>query len=101
MRIVALPLLRANVLSKKSSTTDKNGASDPTLTYYHFQLKAPRSMTEAGDESEQQGRLKTWVSWASTKAADTWAGFGKAPEGNWKVCLLLKPLQRANSCYFS
>ena len=45
------------------------------LTYYHF-VTPPR---------EKKGT--DWVSWTTRKAAELWAGFGKAPEGHWKVRL--------------
>lgn len=87
MRIIALPLTRPGGLGKTKPAIAKTGKSDPTLTYYHFQLTSPHDPNaDAGDKD--QGRLKKLAKWASTKAAETWAGFGKAPEGNWKVCVL-------------
>ncbi|KAK1222343.1 hypothetical protein PQX77_014821 [Marasmius sp. AFHP31] len=49
------------------------------LTYYHFQLHD----SSAAKAKAQEG----WVSWAQEKASATWSGFGKAPEGSWKVRL--------------
>ncbi|KAL0067519.1 hypothetical protein AAF712_005510 [Marasmius tenuissimus] len=47
------------------------------LTYYHFQLHD----SSAAKAKAQEG----WVSWAQEKASATWSGFGKAPEGSWKL----------------
>lgn len=82
MRIIALPLTRAAVLSRNHDATNTSGSSNPPLTFYHFQLKSPPA---AGEEDRKQSEIKSLVQWVSTKAADTWAGFGKAPEGSWKV----------------
>jgi hypothetical protein len=93
MRIIALPLTRAAILPHTSTNT--GGISDPALTFYHFQLRLPPdSDAIARNERKKQGRIKTLVKWVSTKALDTWAGFGKAPEGNWKVCSICLPLLR-------
>ena len=66
MRILALPLVAA---SKTPETTPSTH-----LTYYHFATPPPR--VDKG---------KTWTQWTTDKAAGLWAGFGKAPEGTWKV----------------
>ncbi|EIN13022.1 hypothetical protein PUNSTDRAFT_98047 [Punctularia strigosozonata HHB-11173 SS5] len=63
LRIIALPLTRA---------TRTHGA----LTYYQFVTPVP-----AGEANKSPGLIK----WASNKAVGVWAGFGKAPEGNWKL----------------
>jgi|ERR1700692_4212100 hypothetical protein len=86
MRIIALPLTRSAILSKNHPPTNINASSDITLTFYHFQLRSPPDV-DARDEGKdkKQSQLKTLIKWASTKAADAWAGFGKAPEGSWKV----------------
>jgi hypothetical protein len=88
MRIIALPLTRSAILRKNHRPTNTNGnaKSDPALTFYHFQLRSPPEVdAKDGAKGKKQGRIKTLAKWASTKAADTWAGFGKAPEGSWKV----------------
>jgi Mitochondrial K+-H+ exchange-related len=86
MRIIALPLTRAAILPKNHAPTNAGGISGPALTFYHFQLRSPpgAGLTDAENE-KKQGRIKSLVTWVSTKAADAWAGFGRAPEGNWKV----------------
>lgn len=81
MRIIALPLARPALLNGNHSPIGKLGLANPSLTYYQFQLTAPREKTE----EEEEGRTQNLVSWVTTKAADAWAGFGKAPQGNWKV----------------
>ncbi|GJE88527.1 mitochondrial K -H exchange-related-domain-containing protein [Phanerochaete sordida] len=65
LRIVALPLVTASHTPESSSSGH--------LTYYHFATR-PR---------KQDGK-PGWAEWATHKAADLWAGFGKAPEGHWK-----------------
>ncbi|KIM80956.1 hypothetical protein PILCRDRAFT_821813 [Piloderma croceum F 1598] len=86
MRIIALPLTRAAILPTNHSPTNEGGIFDPTLTFYHFQLRSPpgTGLTDR-ENGKKQGRIKSLVTWVSTKAADTWAGFGRAPEGNWKL----------------
>lgn len=64
MRIIALPL-----------TTARRAPIPGPLTYYHFQTPPP-------PEDAKRGGV---VKWASKKASDLWAGFGKAKEGTWKV----------------
>jgi hypothetical protein len=86
MRIIAFPLTRAAILPKNYAAMNASGTSDPALTFYHFQLRSPPGAGVTDEEKgKKQGRIKSLVTWVSTKAADTWAGFGKAPEGNWKV----------------
>ena len=65
LRILALPLV---------SVSKTPGTSSSHLTYYHFTTPPPHPE-----------RTKTWTNWATDKAADLWAGFGKAKEGTWKV----------------
>ena len=62
MRIIVLPL-----------TTASRSPTHEHLTYYHF-VTPPR---------DDKG--KDWSRWIGVKAAEIWAGFGKAPEGSWKV----------------
>jgi hypothetical protein len=86
IRIIALPLTRSGVLSGTRPLADKTRAPNPSLTYYHFQLTSPSALNGANEQdSGIQGRLRNVIKWASTKAADGWAGFAKAPEGSWKV----------------
>ena len=58
MRIIAIPL-----------------TSDPSrATYYHFQTPKP-------SDTAKPSLLKK----VTGKVADLWAGFGRSPEGSWKV----------------
>ncbi|PSR71977.1 hypothetical protein PHLCEN_2v12187 [Hermanssonia centrifuga] len=66
MRIIALPLTTA------SRTPDS--AASGHLTYVHFVTPPPK---------EEEGT--NWLKWTTGKAADLWAGFGKAEDGTWKV----------------
>ena len=68
MRIIALPLTTAK---------RKPNGIHSHLTYYHFVTPPPNNETK-----------QTWANWATSKASDIWAGFGKAPEGHWKVCTM-------------
>ncbi|KAH8114328.1 mitochondrial K+-H+ exchange-related-domain-containing protein [Phellopilus nigrolimitatus] len=61
MRILALPL------TAEASTSGQH-------TYYHFQTPAP---------VETNGK-PSLLKKVTGKAAELWAGFGKAPEGSWK-----------------
>lgn len=71
MRIIALPL----------ATPSKPVHGRPTehLTYYHFVTPPDTTHTI------------TWTKRIVAKASDIWAGFGKAPEGNWKVRMCPDP----------
>jgi hypothetical protein len=60
MRIIALPL------TTKTATRD-------ALTYYHFITRAPAPAVQ-----------QSYVGKAQAKAANVWAGFGKA-KGGWQV----------------
>ncbi|OSD07619.1 hypothetical protein PYCCODRAFT_1430864 [Trametes coccinea BRFM310] len=64
MRIIALPL------TPPCKPTDGRPAEH--LTYYHFITPT------------ESAKTTSWSKWAAAKAADLWAGLGKAPEGNWK-----------------
>ncbi|KAF8582808.1 hypothetical protein K439DRAFT_1647417 [Ramaria rubella] len=68
MRIIALPLTTRATNSRVSTNL-------LPLTYYHFQ-----SPSHKLDDKGKQNIVKR----ATSKAAETWAGFGKAPDGNWK-----------------
>ena len=75
MRIIALPL------TPPCKPINGRPAAEH-LTYYHF-ITPP------------DNRKSTWSKWIVAKASDLWAGLGKAPEGNWKVCLLFGVWQNA------
>ncbi|KAH9920453.1 mitochondrial K+-H+ exchange-related-domain-containing protein [Fomitopsis serialis] len=65
VRIIALPL--ATPSARKSHGVVEH------LTYYHFVTPPP-----------MEGKTRNWAAWVQNKAADLWAGLGKAPEGNWR-----------------
>ena len=65
MRIIALPLTPPAKMG--------NGKTAEHLTYYHF-VTPPDNL-----------KTTSWSKWVVAKASDLWAGFGKAPEGHWKV----------------
>ncbi|KAF8073504.1 mitochondrial K+-H+ exchange-related-domain-containing protein [Lyophyllum atratum] len=82
LRIIAIPLTRPKIKASPST------AAARPLTYYQFQISPPTPPTP--QPSEGEGSRSRWipeggiVNWVSTKAGDTWAGFGKA-EGGWKL----------------
>lgn len=65
VRIIVLPL--ATPSARKSRGLGEH------LTYYHFVTPPPI-----------EGKTRNWAAWVQNKAADLWAGLGKAPEGNWR-----------------
>jgi hypothetical protein len=69
MRIIALPLTR-----RSTSYAQLPGSKSSLLTYYHFQINNSGKKLEGGV-----------ARWATTKASNIWASFGKAEEGSWKV----------------
>jgi hypothetical protein len=73
MRIIALPLVRPS-----PSSSSKN-----ILTYYHFQIH------DKGKGKGKDGGLSGIVKWATDKASDTWANFGKGKEGSWQVSFFI------------
>ncbi|KII90774.1 hypothetical protein PLICRDRAFT_106278 [Plicaturopsis crispa FD-325 SS-3] len=73
MRIIALPLTRPGRRSTKA-----------VLTYYQFQVHHPKDSANA-DGKAPSSSVGRYVKLAQQKAADIWAGFGKAKEGNWKL----------------
>jgi len=97
MRIIAVPLTRPNTRVLRAAT---NGTKLNRLTYYQFQISAKQKpLLTASDKKpgvgfSEEAEKKGWlpeqgiVNWATGKAADIWAGFGKA-EGGWKVCFIL------------
>ncbi|KAJ2932347.1 hypothetical protein H1R20_g4761, partial [Candolleomyces eurysporus] len=105
-RIIALPLSRPlppralaptnNSLPTGNLPQPNGGQHGPgPLTYYHFQLsskKKRKQKEKEGNNPEVDAKPKSrWslpeggiTAWVQAKAAETWAGFGKA-EGGWKL----------------
>jgi len=95
MRIIAVPLTRPNTRVIRAT----NGTKLNRLTYYQFQISAKQKLLSTatsdkkkpGESASEEVEKKGWlpeqgiVNWATGKAAEIWAGFGKA-EGGWKVC---------------
>ncbi|KAF9468714.1 mitochondrial K+-H+ exchange-related-domain-containing protein [Collybia nuda] len=83
LRIIAIPLTRPTTIQNST----KNALRSRILTYYQFQITSPPKPTPelANGESRPWWRPEGGVgNWITTKAAETWAGFGKA-EGGWKL----------------
>ncbi|KAG2151325.1 mitochondrial K+-H+ exchange-related-domain-containing protein [Suillus clintonianus] len=80
MRIIALPLALPKIPPDHNLKPHAVFNPNRMLVYYHFDLSQGNSV-----RSQDQSAIKRAVKWASTKAADLWAGFGKAPEGSWKL----------------
>jgi hypothetical protein len=80
MRIIALPLARPKIPPDHGLKLHAVFNPNRMLVYYHFDLS--RNDTTNKDD---QSTIKRAVKWASTKSADLWAEFGKAPEGSWKA----------------
>jgi len=107
-RIIAVPLTRPRRPGFGTSTSAPQpggtGSGLNSLTYYQFQITAKKARKSSlaasssggqkteGDASQNSSSSRwQWpeegiVQWATAKAADTWAGFGKA-KGGWKVCV--------------
>jgi hypothetical protein len=91
MRIITIPLTRPRAAFINSI---QNERANRGLTYYQFQITSPLkpSNTTSRSDDPKDSWLSRWtpeggvMKWVSTKAADTWAGFGKA-NGGWKVRL--------------
>ncbi|KAH9480812.1 hypothetical protein JR316_0007413 [Psilocybe cubensis] len=89
IRIVALPLTRPSGTMLSSGQLGR-------LTYYQFQISAKQKQASASEkgqvavDGEAEVEKKGWLpeegvtNWVSKKAADIWAGFGKA-KGGWKL----------------
>ncbi|KAJ3792322.1 mitochondrial K+-H+ exchange-related-domain-containing protein [Lentinula aff. detonsa] len=79
-RIISFPITRLrNPSSVLHDSHHKNA-----LTFYQFQVHLPKSRPE--DASQSSWKPKGgWIHWAQSKASSTWAGFGQAPEGDWKL----------------
>ncbi|KAG1792949.1 mitochondrial K+-H+ exchange-related-domain-containing protein [Suillus plorans] len=80
MRIIALPLSRPNIPPDHGLKPHAIFNPNRMLIFYHFDLSQGNSV-----KTQDQSSIKRAVKWASIKAADLWAGFGKAPEGSWKL----------------
>lgn len=80
VRIISLPLARPKIPPDQNLKPHAVFNPNRMLIFYHFDLSQVSSV-----ESQDQSTVKRAVKWASTKAADLWAGFGKAPEGSWKL----------------
>lgn len=89
LRIIAVPLTRPKLPLRRDALA--------ALTYYQFQIGYPQH--PVSQNSSENGSASRWVpeggyiKWITTKAADTWAGFGKA-KGGWKVCFSQQRLLR-------
>ena len=97
LRIIALPLT--------SRTLPYPKAKSNRLVYYQFQITVPSSRLDQENETASTNtRKKGWipeegiVKWATNKAADMWAGFGKEKSG-WKVCFVVYKLCLGCSFY--
>ncbi|KAG2155905.1 mitochondrial K+-H+ exchange-related-domain-containing protein [Suillus bovinus] len=80
MRIIALPLSRPKIPPDQGLKPHAIFNPNRMLIFYHFDLSQGSNV-----KLQDQSTIKRAVKWASTKAADLWAGFGKAPEGSWKL----------------
>ncbi|OAX42136.1 hypothetical protein K503DRAFT_854161 [Rhizopogon vinicolor AM-OR11-026] len=80
MRIIALPLARPKIPPDQGLKPHAVFNPNRMLVYYHFDLSGGDTVNK-----DDQSAIKRTVKWASIKAADLWAGFGKAPEGSWKL----------------
>ncbi|KAF9257495.1 hypothetical protein L218DRAFT_110271 [Marasmius fiardii PR-910] len=81
-RIISIPITRPTSIPKPTIPLRPLDHSK-ILTYYHFQLHGLSLKTN--ENSSKWAPQGGWVSWIQTKAASTWSGFGKAPEGSWKL----------------
>ncbi|KAG5644545.1 hypothetical protein DXG03_008200 [Asterophora parasitica] len=87
LRIIAIPLTRPTITGPPTAPASR------ILTYYQFHLGSPYKLStgEAGESTVAEvSRKSRWMpeggigKWITTKAADTWAGFGRA-HGGWKL----------------
>ncbi|KAG6820620.1 hypothetical protein H0H93_014223 [Arthromyces matolae] len=81
LRIIAVPLTRSKVVARRDAPA--------ALTYYQFQIgdshhPTTRNSLENGNTRSRWRPEGGYLRWITTKAADTWAGFGKA-KGGWKL----------------
>lgn len=83
MRIISVPLTRPR--NPNSSRTDLKRI----VTYYQFQISsAPSPVREAKPRTKWQLPKEGILKFLQHKATSTWAEFGKAKEGSWKVCYI-------------
>lgn len=94
LRIIAVPLTRPRQILLHPKVV---AVKPSRLVYYQFQITVPLlkpplpTRLESGDRDSTNTRKKGWlpeegiVKWATNKAVETWAGFGKEKTG-WKVC---------------
>jgi hypothetical protein len=81
MRIISVPLTRLR--NPNQSRTDLKRI----VTYYQFQVSsAPTPVRETKPKTKWRLPEEGIVKFLQTKATTTWAGFGKAEKGSWKVC---------------
>jgi hypothetical protein len=97
LRIVAIPLTRPNAISRALPHPTKVKPS--RLVYYQFQITRPllkppsTTRLASGDQDSTDTKKKGWlpeegiVKWATNKAVDTWAAYGREKSG-WKVCFV-------------
>jgi len=84
-RIIAIPLTRPQrtLVGPISSSPKLN-----SLIYYQFQFTTDTQKKLATSTGVPKSRFRWsgegFVGWASHKAAEIWAGFGKA-QGGWRV----------------
>ncbi|KAG2009549.1 hypothetical protein CC2G_012468 [Coprinopsis cinerea AmutBmut pab1-1] len=100
-RILAVPLVRPKLPSPATSSSSPSNSHPQSehnrnvLTYYQFQLSNSEdgARPEDGALELKEGKRKKrkgWIprggvsSWLQAKAAELWAGFGRA-EGGWKL----------------
>ncbi|KAF5369450.1 hypothetical protein D9758_002499 [Tetrapyrgos nigripes] len=86
-RIISLPITHVGGRQSTSNTLASQKTPPKVLTYYHFQVHLPHRKAEQEKQNDNLSRLnpRYWVTFAQTKAAQTWSGFGNAPEGSWKL----------------
>ncbi|GLB38163.1 hypothetical protein LshimejAT787_0500280 [Lyophyllum shimeji] len=80
LRIIAIPLTRPRIRAPPNASP-----CSQALTYYQFQLSPPPVETPESRTPRSRWKPEGGIAkWVTTKAADVWAGFGKAP-GGWKL----------------
>ncbi|KAJ4482306.1 mitochondrial K+-H+ exchange-related-domain-containing protein [Lentinula aciculospora] len=78
-RIISFPITRP----RDAFATLHDPGHKQALTFYQFQVHLPKSKKRETNQSKWQPK-GGWTHWVQSKASSTWAGFGQAPEGNWK-----------------
>lgn len=88
LRIIALPLRRPAPTSPVPLKPLPR-----VMTYYEFQLHQPKTQSDPAQKSKYlpQGGI---IKWVQNKAGTTWAGFGQAQEGSWRVSCLASSEER-------